>query len=151
MPSKRPPRPPCNGRLEIAPTVRAHMLACAAEGYPQEACGILVGRSDGEARVVERLIPTANRWSERHDRYLVDPQSVRRALAGEDAGGPHVLGFYHSHPDGPPVPTGCDRMLAWRWYYYVIVEVAAGRSARARAWQLDPLGSQFTERPIVGR
>lgn len=135
-------------RLEILSNIWADLLASAANGYPGEACGILLGRIEEERRVVEGFRPTPNRWSAREDRYLVDPESLRRALAAEDEGGPRVLGFYHSHPDAPPLPSETDRRLAWPWYHYVIIRVAAGEPEEARAWELDLDSGRFEERPI---
>ncbi len=82
------------------------------------------------------------------DRYLVDPESLRRALAAEEGGGPRVLGFYHSHPDAPPLPSETDRELAWPWYHYVIIRVAAGEPEETRAWELDADTGRFEERSI---
>lgn len=135
-------------RLEIGSKIFVDLLASAAKGYPGEACGILFGRIDGDRRVVEGFRPTPNRWSERGDRYLVDPESLRRALAAEDEGGPRVLGFYHSHPDAPPRPSETDRQLAWPWYYYMIIGVAAGEPEETRAWELDLDTGRFEERPV---
>ncbi|MEJ2311662.1 MAG: M67 family metallopeptidase [Gemmatimonadales bacterium] len=135
-------------RLEIGSKIRADLLASAAQGYPGEACGILLGRIAGDTRVIEGFRPTPNRWAERDDRYLVDSESLRRALAAEEAGGATVLGFYHSHPDAPPVPSETDRELAWPWYAYVIIRVAAGEAEETRAWELDMDSGHFEERPI---
>jgi len=135
-------------RLEIGSKISANLLASAAQGYPGEACGILLGRIEGDRRVVEDFRPAPNRWSEREDRYLVDPESLRRALAAEEAGGARVLGFYHSHPDAPPLPSETDRELAWPWYCYVIIRVATGKPEETRAWELDVDTGRFEERPI---
>lgn len=135
-------------RLEIGSKICADLLAAAAHGYPGEACGILLGRIEGDRRVVEGFRPAPNRWSEREDRYRVDPESLRRALAAEEAGGARVLGFYHSHPDAPPLPSETDRELAWPWYCYVIIRVAAGKPDEMRAWELDVDTGRFEERPI---
>ncbi len=135
-------------RLEIGSKICADLLASAAQGYPGEACGILLGRIEGDRRVVEGFRPVQNRWSERDDRYLVDPESLRRALAAEEEGGPRVLGFYHTHPDAPPSPSETDRELAWPWYYYVIIRVAAGGPEETRAWELNPDAGRFEERSI---
>lgn len=135
-------------RLEIGSNICADLLRSAAQGYPGETCGILLGRIDGEARIVEGFRHAPNRWAERADRYLVDPDTLRRALAAEETGGPRVLGFYHSHPDASPVPSQTDLELAWPWYYYVIIRVAEGEPEEARAWELDVDGGRFEERPI---
>jgi len=136
-------------RLEIGSRMHADLIAAVAEGYPREACGILLGRLDGPRRIVEAFRPAPNRWAGRDDRFLVDPESLRGALEEEGSGGAAVLGFYHSHPDAPAVPSTCDRTLAWPWYVHVIVEVAEGRSVRARAWEFHCGAGGFEERPIA--
>jgi proteasome lid subunit RPN8/RPN11 len=135
--------------LEIGSGLLSDILAAAAAGYPREACGILFGRLNEPQRIVEGYRPTPNRWPERGDRYLIDPEALRRALGAEEAGGPCVLGFYHSHPDAPPVPSETDRELAWPWYYYVIIPVARGTPGEARVWELDPEAGRFVERPLA--
>jgi proteasome lid subunit RPN8/RPN11 len=62
------------------------------------------------------------------DRFLIRPQEF---LAGEHvaaAKGLEIVGFYHSHPDHPPEPSGYDREHAWPVYSYAIVAVI-GRQA----------------------
>ncbi len=135
-------------RIEIGAGVRRDLMAAAERGYPGEACGILLGRVDGRARVVEGFRPTANRWAGRDDRYEIDPDSLRRALEAEGNGGSRVIGFYHSHPDALPLPSETDREMAWPWYYYLIVRVAAGAAEDARAWELDADSGRFAERLV---
>ncbi|MEE9577469.1 MAG: M67 family metallopeptidase [Gemmatimonadota bacterium] len=135
--------------LEIGSGILSDILEAAAAGYPREACGILLGQLNEPKRIVEGYRPTPNRWPERGDRYLIDPEALRRALGAEEAGGPRVLGFYHSHPDAPPVPSETDRELAWPWYYYVIIPVAQGTPGEARVWELDPEAGRFVERSLA--
>lgn len=135
--------------LVIGSGILSDILATAAADYPREACGILFGRLNEPKRIVEGYRPTTNRWPERGDRYLIDPEALRRALRTEEAGGPRVLGFYHSHPDASPVPSETDRELAWSWYYYVIIPVAQGTPGVARVWELDPEAGRFVERPLA--
>ena len=68
--------------------------------------------------------------------------------AAEEGGGARVLGFYHSHPDALPLPSETDRELAWPWYLYVIIRVAAGEPEETRAWELDVDSGRFEERSI---
>jgi proteasome lid subunit RPN8/RPN11 len=66
----------------------------------------------------------------------------------EDAaarGGLDVLGFYHSHPDHPAIPSAFDRDHAWPWYTYVIVPVEGGEAGAPRAWQLKQDRHHFDE------
>lgn len=134
-------------RLVLARGTAGRIDRAVEEAYPREGCGLLLGRVEGDDRVVEEARPASNRWEGRDDRYLVDPETLRRAVDEESAGGPRVLGFWHSHPDADPVPSATDRELAWPWYLYLIVPVRGGRARRGRAWELDD--GRWVERPVT--
>lgn len=108
----------------------------AQAGYPAEVCGHLLG-VDGEVRRVTEvrqatnLLQTATR-----DRYEVDPQDTLRADREARDRGEEVLGFYHSHPDHPAVPSAFDKARAWPWYSYLILSISSETTA-ARAWRLE--------------
>lgn len=135
-------------RLVLAGETAGRIARAVEEAYPREGCGLLLGRVEGEDRVVEEVRPAPNRWEGREDRYLVDPETLRRAVEEEAGGGPRVLGFWHSHPDADPVPSATDRELAWPWYLYLIVPVREGRNGRGRAWEL--VDGRWAERPVTG-
>lgn len=136
-------------RLVLPDAARAELTRSLEAAYPREGCGLLLGGLRAPDRVVEEVRPAANRWEGRDDRYLVDPETLRRAVDDEAGGGPRVLGFYHSHPDAEPVPSATDREMAWPWYLYLIVPVRDGRADPGRAWQLAPGGEGWRERPVV--
>ena len=51
--------------------------------------------------------------------------------------GLEVLGYYHSHPDHPAVPSAFDMEHAWPWYSYIIVQVNRGGAAELASWVLE--------------
>lgn len=136
-------------RLVLTDGIGPQLARQLEEAYPREGCGLLLGRVRGGDRLVQETRPAANRWEGRDDRYLVDPETLRRAVDDETDGGPRVLGFYHSHPDADPVPSETDRELAWPWYLYLIVPVRDGRTGEGRAWELQPEEGRWVERPVV--
>jgi predicted GIY-YIG superfamily endonuclease/proteasome lid subunit RPN8/RPN11 len=81
------------------------MLAEAARQAPRECCGILLGR-DG---VIEEARAAANVAADTRHRFEIDPQALIDAHRAARSGGPHVLGYYHSHPAGPAEPSATDR------------------------------------------
>lgn len=91
---------------------REHQLqieAHAAESYPEECCGLLVGarRAGIEVHGVQAA---ANLNQERaRDRYQLDPREIHRADVASERDGFEVIGFYHSHPDHPAAPSATDR------------------------------------------
>jgi proteasome lid subunit RPN8/RPN11 len=106
------------------------------QAYPAECCGVLGGRVD-TVREVHRLVPMPNRRTDDPHRYLILPDDLRRVTGQLTGRGMEVLGFYHSHPDHPPTPSGFDVEHAWPWYSYVIVRVDEGRAGDLTSWQLE--------------
>lgn len=104
--------------------------------YPAECCGALIGRTDGGEKEVVRLAPAVNRRTDDPHRYLIAPDDLRRLEAEVRAAGLEIVGYYHSHPDHPAVPSAYDASHAWPWYSYVIVQVVAGRGADLASWVL---------------
>jgi proteasome lid subunit RPN8/RPN11 len=100
--------------------VRDAVVAHAREASPAECCGLLVG-SPGEITSAVR----AGNLSENPKRFLVDPKDHIRARRDARAAGLDVVGFYHSHPHSPAVPS--ERDLAEASYadcLYLIVSLA---------------------------
>jgi len=83
------------------------MRAEAGEAAPEECCGLLLGRG-----VIEEARPAANVALERCRRFEIDPQALVDAHRAARAGGPEVIGYYHSHPTGPLAPSATDRAMA---------------------------------------
>lgn len=129
-------------RLRAIHTERVHAHLCRA--YPEEGCGVLVGRDDGALRTVERVVGFENqREDSRGNRYLITPEQILKAEREARDEALDVLGFFHSHPDHPALPSAFDLEHAWPYYTYLIVSVERGRVADARAWRLAPDRSRF--------
>ena len=84
------------------------MRAAAAAAHPREACGILLGTDGSIAEARE----TANVHPAPHTHFEIDPQALIDAHRAARAGGPQVIGYFHSHPAGPPAPSATDRASA---------------------------------------
>lgn len=132
------------GHLE---TIERH----AARAYPEECCGVLIGRpasGDGEG-AVERVLSVDNeREDSRHNRYLIPPETVLRAQREARSLGLDVLGYYHSHPDHPAVPSDFDREHAWPGLSYVIAAVEEGDVVATRSWRLTDDRERFEEETL---
>ncbi len=125
--------------------IRAHARA----DYPHECCGALIGVEQGERRVVQYALRLANeRTDERERRFFISPQQVLMVERRAAQQGLMLLGFYHSHPDHPAVPSEYDRQHALPWYSYVIVSVQRGEPAELRSWRLRDDRSTFDEEPV---
>ncbi|MDR1066679.1 MAG: M67 family metallopeptidase [Clostridiales bacterium] len=119
--------------------------------YPKECCGALLGRDAPDGRVIERIIPIANQFEEgeQHHRFCIEADDILKAELAAREIGMETLGFYHSHPDCPAVPSEYDRAHALPFYSYLIASVEQGETKGVRAWELSADRSEFWEKDIV--
>lgn len=84
------------------------LLAEAAAAHPAECCGILLGEGDG----ITAILPARNVHPHPMRHFEIDPQALIDAHRTARSGGPRVLGYYHSHPNGVARPSATDRAMA---------------------------------------
>lgn len=94
--------------ITLTSGVLATVLEEAARALPFEACGVLLGR----ANRVEAAPGTANVHPDPAGHFEIDPVALVAAHKAARAGGPHVLGYWHSHPNGRAEPSDEDRAAA---------------------------------------
>ena len=117
--------------------------------YPEEACGILIGTINNGAKTIVEIILTINAWGKsesdaateigktKHSRYTIAPQDIFQAQKRARNLQIDLIGFFHSHPDYPAIPSECDRSQAWEIYSYPIVSVVQGNVSDFKSWVLD--------------
>jgi len=144
-PASHVPRPA--SRIALPQELAAAIAAHGESTYPDECCGVLLGREDGSERAIERLLPIDNQWDadERRRRFLITPEDMLRAEREARRQGLDVLGFYHSHPDAPARPSDFDREHAWPFYTYLIASVRNGSFDEMTGWQLRDDRSGYDE------
>jgi proteasome lid subunit RPN8/RPN11 len=94
--------------IELTRAVVERISAEAVRVFPEEACGLLVGRQDR----VEHAIRARNVHPNPRTHFEIDPQALVDAHRAAREGGPEVLGYYHSHPSGPAEPSVTDQAMA---------------------------------------
>ena len=133
----------------FGPDAEAVLRHLAAAAYPLEGCGVLVGAVGVDGSVSVRSVSGAANLSPRgRDRYELDPLAIVRAERAAREAGLEVVGFWHSHPDHPAVPSRLDTERAWADYLYVIVSTSPGGSFEVQAWRLPAGGGRFVEVPV---
>ena len=119
--------------------------------YPFECCGLLVGTfaDDGSKAVLEvYAISNAREEEAKRNRFLIRPEELMRGERHARALSLDVVGFYHSHPDHPAVPSPYDLEHAWPSYSYVIVSVREGRAGDLFSWEMEADRSRFNSEEI---
>lgn len=89
--------------MTMASSVADAVIAHAKECRPRECCGILLGTAGHITEAVR-----AGNLSESPTRFLIDPKAHIEAHRKARAEGLEVVGFYHSHPHSPPLPSATD-------------------------------------------
>lgn len=119
--------------------------------YPYECCGLLLGNFKGDGwKVVSEVYPISNAREEaaKRNRFLIRPEELLRGERHAVARDLEIVGFYHSHPDHPAVPSPYDLEHAWPVYSYVVVSVGAGAAGDLRSWEMASDRSRFDEEEI---
>jgi proteasome lid subunit RPN8/RPN11 len=118
--------------------------------YPYECCGLLLGRFDERGKTVRETYPISNAREEsaKRNRFLIEPEELMRGERYARANDLEVVGFYHSHPDSPAVPSQYDLEHAWPTYSYIIVSTSADRATDLFSWEQEPDRSRFNQEEI---
>jgi proteasome lid subunit RPN8/RPN11 len=111
---------PANLLLPVA--AHAAILRAAAAAHPNEACGLLLGT----ATHIETAQVTANVHPEPLRHFEIDPAALIAAHKAARAGGPQLIGYFHSHPNGLARPSATD---------------AASASGDGRIWAIAAAGA----------
>lgn len=95
-------------KIAVTSQALAAMRAAADAAHPLEACGILLGTRGQitEARLSRNIHPTPA------THFEIEPEALIGAYRAARSGGPAVIGYFHSHPVGEPVPSVTDRACA---------------------------------------
>lgn len=127
------------------------MEKAAEQAYPEESCGLLIGRDDGDAGLTVTRVAASPNVAEgrQRDSFEVDPKlrfDLMRALEG---GPDRIIGHYHSHPNHPARPSARDAAMAFEPdLVWVIVSVTDGHSEHITAHLFDAEQDRFNEIPI---
>ena len=155
-------------RLRIPPAVDAEIRAWAETAYPNEGCGLLIGRfGPAGAKQVVRLAALTNDLLVRavenaptlpssrqgagagRTEFLMNPAEFERHTLDAAKEGLDVVGIIHTHPDHPPRPSQVDASQPFlaQWSN-VIVSVERGKAKEMKSWFREWDHEPFVEEPI---
>ena len=144
----------------LSDIARAAIEQHAAEAYPHECVGLLIGELKGGAKHVADIYRAPNTWSAEvgltnaehehslRDRFYLDPRDYMKADRAARAQGLDIVGCYHSHPDHPGIPSERDRVGAQgvgggTSFSFLIQSVRGGLAAELTSWLLSEGGERF--------
>jgi proteasome lid subunit RPN8/RPN11 len=121
-------------------------IRALAAARDDEVCGLLLGRADR----IEAIRPAANVAPDPSRHFEIDPAMLIAAHRQARAGGPAVIGHYHSHPSGVTAPSATDAACAAPdgslWLIVAGEEATLWRAGRGTAVKVD-----FTKVPLDSR
>ena len=127
--------------IDVSGNLLDQLRTEARKAHPRECCGLLLGHGSK----ITAIQPAANVHATPRTRFAIDPQTLIDAHRAARAGGPQVVGYYHSHPDGPPRPSATDREEA---AHDGRVWAIAGAGGDVAFWRDDEAG--FEPLPLAG-
>ena len=117
--------------------------------YPSECCGVLLGKVEGDERIVTSTVRCGNtRTDSPQNRYHIDPRELVKIQREGRTRGEDIVGFYHSHPDHPARWSQTDFAEAhWIGCSYVITSVERGRAQLTNSFALE--GTEEADKRLV--
>ncbi|MFA9425698.1 desampylase [Natronorubrum sp. A-ect3] len=124
--------------LVVPTAIRETILERARDGRPEEICGVFGGEYDPDGRSrVRSQYPADNVAETPRTRYRIDPEAQLELFDRLEERGEEIVGFYHSHPRGPPRPSETDVAQAtWPDRSYLIVSLEP-REVGSWRWRAD--------------
>jgi proteasome lid subunit RPN8/RPN11 len=115
------------------------------ETYPNECCGVLLGKHlAGEGNQIREIVRAGNtRTDSAHNRYHIAPQELVKIQRQARGLGLDIVGFYHSHPDHPAQWSTTDFAEAhWLGCSYIITSIEQGKAAVTNSFLLSGTGEE---------
>jgi proteasome lid subunit RPN8/RPN11 len=134
-----------NMPVELIEALQQRIFKQMEDTYPNEGGGFLLGTIEGNRIIIEEITQVENVFSpeEQYHRYAMTPQDWMRLEDEAEARGLSLVGYYHSHPDSPAMPSVYDRDHALPNFVYIITSVQNGKAVDMRVWRLRPDRSEF--------
>ena len=132
-------------RVRITKSLQARIFRHLEATWPNEGGGFLLGQVNADRASIDEYMPVENVFeaAEQYHRYAMTPQDWMRLEDEADARGMTLLGYYHSHPDSPAIPSEYDREHALPNFVYLITRVQGGTAQEMLAWRLRADRSSF--------
>ncbi len=121
--------------MKITDTLLKQIYAHAQQTYPRECFGFLLGSFDADGWVYQTVSGT-NLNTERNDRFEMDPAEFVKVDRAAEDDGYEIIGFYHSHPDWPAIPSQTDIGSEVEGSYYMIVSIHQGHPLNTGLWKI---------------
>lgn len=137
--------------VKITKAIQQDIFQHVSGTYPNEGGGFLLGSINGEAITIQDVIHIENVFEteEQYHRYAMTPQNWTQMEDEADERGLTLIGYHHSHPDSPAIPSEYDRAHALPNFVYIITSVQDGTAVDMRVWHLKADRSAFDAGELI--
>lgn len=154
--------------LQLTQELLNQMYAEGEKTYPEEGCGLLIGKSlDGKREAIE-FIPCQNLQNEVHEKdperyprdaktaYTIDPKKFAEIEKQAKDQGQEIIAIFHSHPEHGVYFSEEDKNMAAPWgeplfpnLSYVVISVYDGKVKNCSDFYWDKEKQDFIEKHIL--
>jgi len=122
--------------VEIESQALNSLQSQSTAAHPHECCGILFGvTSAASGQAITAVQPAANVHPNPQTHFEIDPQALIDAYRNARAGGPAIIGYYHSHPTGDAHPSATDHAMAAHDGKVWAIIAGSGAEFRVTFWR----------------
>lgn len=119
----------------------------ARKELPNEACGLIAGRKDGEDKIIEKVYLLTN-VDQSNEHFTLDPKEQLLAIKDMRTSGYVPLGNWHSHPESPSRPSDEDKRLAFdKNASYLILSLMEPENPVLNSFHID--GTEATKEELI--
>ena len=111
------------------------MVAHAEAKFPNECCGAMLGKTDGDVKevMIAEVIENAYEGAQ-GARYELRPEDLLAADKKARAAGLDLIGIFHSHPDCDAYFSKTDLENSCPWYSFVVLSIKGGKFDHANSF-----------------
>ncbi|MAU11999.1 MAG: hypothetical protein CL607_19405 [Anaerolineaceae bacterium] len=138
-------------KIELSKALQQDIFKQMEGTFPNEGGGFLLGSKSGDTVSIVDVIQIENTFEteEQYHRYAMSPKNWADMEDTADDRGLTLVGYYHSHPDSPAIPSEYDRVHALPNFVYIISSVMSGKAVEMLVWLLRDDRSAFDAQELV--
>src|SRR5690242_12724089 len=126
------------GMIEVEQSPWEAMVLHAERTYPNECCGAMLGRIQGDKKTVNEAIPLENASTgEQRRHYELRPDDLLSAEKAARQRGLDLIGIFHSHPDCDAYFSDTDLRNSCPWYSFLVLSIKNGKYDHANSFLPD--------------